>query len=111
MSKFMILFKSTVSAAEQMQNATPEEMKAGMQAWMTWKDNLPTAISFEWGLPLQSVNEVTASEVQEGHSTVSGYAIMEGDKTAITEILTSHPHLVMSGSSIDVLEMLSMSGK
>ncbi len=106
----MVLFKSTISAKEQMANATPEQMQTSMQEWMTWKDNLDASIGFEWGLPLQTIAEVTTSEVLEGNSPVSGYAIMQGDKQAVTEILKSHPHLKRDGASIDVLEMISMPG-
>jgi hypothetical protein len=110
MSKFMIMFKSDVSATEQMANATPKQIQASMQAWTQWKENLDATIGFDWGLPLQAVAEVTSNSVTEGSSTVSGYAIMEGDKQAITSILQSHPHLQFLGTSIDVLEMIHMSG-
>jgi hypothetical protein len=106
----MILFKSDVSATEQMANATPEQMQASMQAWVQWKDDLDATIGFDWGLPLQTVAEVKPSIVAEGTSTVTGYAIMQGDKQAITNILQSHPHLQIPGTSIDVLEMISMPG-
>lgn len=110
MAKYMVLFKSTLSASELMANATPEQMQASMQEWVTWKDNLEASIGFEWGLPLQTTAEVTISEVQEGHCPVSGYAIMQGDKQAVAEVLKTHPHLKRDGASIDVLEMISMPG-
>ena len=106
----MVLFKSTLSASELMANATPEQMQTSMEEWTTWKDNLDESIGFEWGLPLQTTAEVTTSEVLEGNSPVSGYAIMQGDKQAVTEVLKSHPHLKREGATIDVLEMISMPG-
>ena len=36
MKKFLVLYQSTVPASEQMKNATPEQAKAGMDAWMSW---------------------------------------------------------------------------
>jgi hypothetical protein len=36
MPKFLVLYRSNVSAAEQMSSGTPEQMKAGMDAWMAW---------------------------------------------------------------------------
>lgn len=110
MAKYMVLFKSTLSAKEQMANATPEQMQTSMEEWTTWKDNLDASIGFEWGLPMQTIAEVTTSEVLEGNSPVTGYAAMQGDKQAVTEILKSHPHLKIEGTTIDVLEMISMSG-
>ena len=110
MAKFMVLFKGTASASDLMNNATPEQMQTSMNAWMMWKENLDKSIVFEWGLPLQTLSEVTPTGVQVGHSPVSGYAIMEGERDTITEVLKSHPHLQRDGASIDVLEMISMPG-
>ena len=36
MKKFLVLYQSTVPTSEQMKNATPEQAKAGMDAWMSW---------------------------------------------------------------------------
>ena len=36
MKKFLALYQSTVPASEQMKNTTPEQAKAGMDAWMSW---------------------------------------------------------------------------
>jgi hypothetical protein len=110
MAKYMILFKSTISAKEQMANSTPEQIQTSMQEWTNWKGDLDTSIGFEWGLPMQTIAEVTTSEVLEGNSPVTGYATMQGDKDAVTEILKSHPHLKIEGTTIDVLEMIPMSG-
>jgi hypothetical protein len=42
---------------------------------------------------------------------ISGYSIMQaGSAGALGAVLDGHPHLSMPGSSIDVLEMLSMPG-
>jgi hypothetical protein len=42
---------------------------------------------------------------------ISGYSIMQADSAeALGAVLDGHPHLSMPGSSIDVLEMLSMPG-
>jgi len=34
MKKFIVIYHAPGSAMEQMQNATPEEMKKGMEPWM-----------------------------------------------------------------------------
>ena len=110
MTKFMVLFKSTQSASEQMAGATPEQMQASMNEWITWKDNLDVSLVFEWGLPLQAVANIIPAAVQPSDTTVSGYAIMQGDKDAVATVLQTHPHLKRDGASIDLLEMLSMPG-
>jgi hypothetical protein len=35
-ARFLVLYHSSTSAREQMANATPEQAKAGMDAWMSW---------------------------------------------------------------------------
>jgi hypothetical protein len=110
MAKYLILYQSSASARELMASATPEEMQASMKEWMVWKDSLPKALTFEWGMPLQPVHEITNENVGSSNSTASGYAIMEGEKDEITEVLKSHPHLKREGATIELLEMLSMPG-
>jgi hypothetical protein len=36
MKKFLVLYRAPISAREQMAKATPEQAKAGMDAWMGW---------------------------------------------------------------------------
>ena len=111
MMKFMVLYNSSTSASELMANASPEEMKASMDEWIKWRDEVSKTVKFDWGLPLQAVSRVTADGVTDSDSQVSGYSIMEGEsKEAITELLKTHPHLKRPGAFIDILEMLSMPG-
>src|SRR5258708_35262291 len=105
MPKYLVLFNSTVSARQQMQSSTPEQMKAGMDDWMAWKDKVSQTITFEWGLPLQAVAQVTTDGLMDGSNPASGYSILEGDsKEVILDLLKDHPHLKMPGATIDVLD-------
>ena len=36
MKKFLVLYKAPMASFEQMMKATPEQQKAGMDAWMAW---------------------------------------------------------------------------
>ena len=36
MKKFLVLYKSSATAQQQMAGASPEQMQAGMDAWRTW---------------------------------------------------------------------------
>jgi hypothetical protein len=100
MAKYMILYCSSESARDMMTNATPEQMKAGMDAWMTWAGKAPTAHATHAGpgsLP--------------GAEEITGYSILQADSTAaVTAVLDGHPHLDMPGNTIEVLEMLPMPG-
>ncbi len=111
MAKYMILYSSTMPAAELMAQTTPEQMKVSMDEWIQWNDEANKTAKVEFGLPLQAVAQLTPGEVDESKSHISGYATMEGEsKAMIVELLKSHPHLKRQGASIDVLEMLPMPG-
>ena len=99
MKKFLVLYRSSVSAADQMAAATPEQAEAGMNAWMDWSERNRDAI-VELGSPLR------------GDSDVSGYSIVQAESTdAAAKLFEDHPHLRMPGdSSIELLEFLPRPG-
>ena len=111
MAKFMVLYNSTESANEVMAKASPEDVKASMSEWITWRDEANKTAKVDFGLPLQVVSQITVDGKTDSDSQVSGYSIVEGDsKDAILELLQTHPHLKQPGASIDVLEMLAIPG-
>ena len=108
MAKFMILYRAPMSAREQMAGATPEQKKAGKDAWMTWAGKAGDAV-VDLGTPLAPSTHVGAAAASG--EDVCGYSILQAASAQdITNLLDGHPHLEMPGSSIDVLEMLSMPG-
>jgi len=107
MTKFMVLYRSSTSARGQMASATPEQMKAGMEAWMQWAGKAGEAV-VDLGAPLAPAAHVGRGS-DEGD--ISGYSIMQANSAeALGSVLDGHPHLSMPGNSIEVLEMLSMPG-
>jgi hypothetical protein len=104
MSKFMILYRATTSAREQMANATPEQMQAGLEAWRTWATKVGYAVA-DLGSPLAHTTHVGPGEASaEG---VTGYSILEaGSADEVETILDGHPHLAMPGSSVEVFELI-----
>jgi hypothetical protein len=108
MTKFMVLYRSPASAREQMANATPEQMNAGMEAWMQWAGKADDAVA-DLGAPLAPAAHIGPGSSDAGE--ISGYSIMQaGSAEALGAVLDGHPHLSMPGNSIEVLEMLSMPG-
>jgi hypothetical protein len=108
MAKYLLLYRSTVSAADQMANATAEQAQAGMDAWMAWAAKAGPAIT-DLGSPTQSV--ATVGDGPPASGFVGGYSVMEADSLdRITALLDGHPHLMMEGASIDVLELLPIPG-
>lgn len=110
MKKFVVLYQAPTSAMEQMGKATPEQQKAGMDAWMSWAKKAGSAI-VDLGVPLGNGSSVGQGGVSKGTTTVAGYSILQADSMkAVTAVLDGHPHLMMPGATIEVLEALPLPG-
>lgn len=95
-----------------MANTTPEQMQAGMDAWMAWANQAGDAIN-DLGTPLgDGLTVETGSVTQTAGATPSGYSILEaGSLEAASKLLEEHPHLqTPGGASTQVLEFLPMPG-
>ena len=77
MSKFMVLYRAQASAREQMANATPEQMRAGLEAWRVWATKVDYAI-VDLGSPLAHTTHVGA-----GAASTDGVAGATHDQRAI----------------------------
>jgi hypothetical protein len=110
LQRFVVLYNSSVSASEQMAKATPEETKAGMDAWMAWAARAGEAI-VDLGSPIQATAHISADGKGDNSSQASGYSLLQADsRDEIDALLENHPHLKMPGASIDVFEALAMPG-
>ena len=110
MKRFLVLYQSATSAEDQMARATPEEAKAGMDAWMAWAGKADSAI-VELGAPLGAGRHVESGATSNGQTQVRGYSILQGASIdEIVRVVDGHPHLMMPGGSIEVLEALAMPG-
>ena len=95
MSKFLVLYRSPVSAREQLASASPEQAQAGMQAWQAWAEKAGPAL-IDLGAPL------------DGESDVTGFSILQGDSRAsLDELLADHPHRHLPSAEIDILEFMT----
>jgi hypothetical protein len=110
MKKFVVLYQAPVSAMEQMAKASPEQAKAGMDAWMSWAKKAGSAI-VDLGMPLGNGSSLGKGSTAKSTSTVAGYSVLQADSMqAVTKILDGHPHLMMPGATIEVLEALPIPG-
>jgi hypothetical protein len=97
-SKYLVLYRSPTSAQDQMASATPEQAKAGMEAWQAWMTQAGSAV-VDFGAPVA------------GEGDVTGYSILQADsRNTIDALLADHPHRHMPGASIDVHEFLAVPG-
>ena len=110
MKKFMALYMADRSAIEQMMKAPPEEMKAGMDAWMAWHKAHAAEI-LELGAPLGKTKRITGKGMSDTQNEITGYSIIEGDSfESVAKVFDGHPHLQMPGCSIDLLEVMPIPG-
>jgi hypothetical protein len=104
MAKFLVLYRSATTAAEQMAGGSPEQAQAGMEAWMAWSQRAGGAV-VDLGAPL-SVVEAGG----DAGDPIGGYSILQADNAdALRKVLDGHPHAAMGGT-IEILEFLSMPG-
>jgi hypothetical protein len=111
MKKFLVLYKAPTSAFEQMKKATPEQQKAGMDAWMAWGKNAASAI-VDMGAPLGKSLRVSKDGTSSPTSNdLGGFSILQAEsKEALAEKLKGHPHFMMPDGSIEIVEYLPMPG-
>jgi hypothetical protein len=110
MKKFLVLYRSSVSAADQMANATPEQAKAGMDAWMSWANRAGSAI-VDLGSPVGASVAVGSGGGGRADGHVGGFSILQAESLeAVKSLLVGHPHLMMPGGSIEVHEFLQLPG-
>ena len=101
MTKYLLLYRAPVSAAEQMASSTPEAAQAGMEAWMAWGERAGPAV-VDMGSPVQSISG------SAGGDQIGGYAIMQAESLeALEKVLEGHPHTEWGGT-IEILEFLAL---
>jgi hypothetical protein len=104
MSKFMILYRATAGARDQLADATPEQIEAGADAWRKWATKVGYALS-DLGAPLAHTTHVgPGASDSDG---VCGYSVVEaGSADEVRTLLDGHPHLATPGGSVEVLEFI-----
>jgi hypothetical protein len=110
MKKFLVLYKAPASSFEQMMKSTPEQQKAGMEAWMAWGKKA-SAIIVDMGAPLGKSLRVTKTAASPTTNDLGGYSILQADsKEALAEKLKGHPHFMMPEGTIEIVELMPMPG-
>ena len=109
MAKFMVLYRASASAGEQMANVTPEQAQAGMAMWMQWAGKAGDAI-VDLGSPLAPAGVLGKPGASE--LPIAGFSILQADSAdAVTQLLEDHPHFHTPGdTAIEVLEFLPIPG-
>jgi hypothetical protein len=110
MKKFLVLYKASAAAFAQAMSATPEQQKAGMEAWMGWGKKAAASI-VDMGAPLGKAVRVTPAGASPITNDLGGYSILQAEsKEALAATLKGHPHFMMADSSIEIVELMAMPG-
>jgi len=106
MKKFLVLYKAPASSFEQMMKATPEEQKAGMDAWKAWGRKAESSI-VDMGGGLGKSLRVTPTGASPTKNDLGGYSILRAEsKEALGETLKGHPHFMTPEGVIEIVEIL-----
>ena len=110
MKKFLVLYKAPAASFEQAMKSTPEQQKAGMEAWMAWGKKAAAAI-VDMGAPLGKALRVTKDGSSPVTNDLGGYSILQAEsKEALAATLKGHPHFMMQGGTIEITELMPMPG-
>ena len=110
MKKFIVLYTASNGLQwEKMKNASPEDMKKGMEQWMVWAKKCGTGL-VDMGTPLgngQKVNKLGGTPSDKG---IIGYSILQAENMqAALEMLKAHLHLEWAeGCEIEVHESMPL---
>jgi hypothetical protein len=107
MKKYLVLYRAPISAQEQMSQGTPEMAKKGMEMWMEWGKRAASQI-VDMGSPTMTCATLGGAAAQ---GFVGGFSILQGESVDhVKKALDGHPHLMMPGATIEVLEFLAIPG-
>jgi len=110
MKKFLVLYRAPLASFEQMMKATPEQQKAGMEAWMAWGKKAAASI-VDMGAPLGKAMRVTPAGASQTRNDLGGFSILQGEsKEALAETLKGHPHFMTPEGFIEIVELMPMPG-
>ena len=110
MKKFLVLYRASQDDFAQMMKATPEQQKAGMDAWNAWGKRAAASI-VDMGAPLGKSLRVTKKGAEPVFTDLGGYSILQAEsKEALAQTLKEHPHFMMSDGFIDIVELMQIPG-
>ncbi|HEX2730828.1 MAG TPA: hypothetical protein VHM70_04455 [Polyangiaceae bacterium] len=110
MKKFLVLYKAPTVSFQMMMKSTPEQQKAGMAAWMEWGKKAQSSI-VDMGAPLGKALQVTTGGSAPITNDLGGYSILQAEsKEALAPMLDGHPHFMMPGGTIEIVEIMSIPG-
>ncbi|MEQ1505754.1 MAG: hypothetical protein ABMB14_26200 [Myxococcota bacterium] len=106
MTKFLVIYRAPRAARQAMMaESTPEQAKAGMDAWMGWATRTGSAL-VDLGAPLGAGTALGGAGAADDFG---GYSVVQAkDLDAAKALFVDHPHHRMPGGSIVLFECVKM---
>ena len=114
MKKFLVTYLAPASVIDDWKKTEPgqrKEAEAKMQgAWRTWmSDHAPMFV--DKGAGVGKTKRITAQGTADARNDIMLYALVEAEShEAAASAFAGHPHLQIPRSSIEVMEVHSLSG-
>jgi len=115
MKRFLVLYRTEgalggISVSEMFANTLPEQMAAGMAAWQAWHEKSGGAV-VDLRAPLDHSTTIKGGSESSGRSSITGYSILQAESMdEAAARMKEHPHFRAPGSSVEILESVSMPG-
>ena len=112
MKKFLVLYMAPRAEFEKMmKNATPEQQKKGMEAWMKWMNDHKTSL-VDGGAPLGKSKRVDSKGAADATNELGGYSIVQAESAdAATKLFgKDHPHVQMPSAWVEIIEIMPIPG-
>jgi hypothetical protein len=110
MKKFLAVYIAPVTALEEMmKNSTPEQREAGKAEWTKWMEDNKANIA-DMGGPLGKTKRVTKDGATDTRNEMMGYSIIQAESAEAAAKLFegNHPQWQFAGSSVDIMEIVTM---
>lgn len=112
MKNFIVTYHAPIDAAWKSAESTPEEMQAGMKAWMVWAEKCGSNL-VDFGTPLgNGVTLKPGGSMESSESSIIGYSILQAaSMDEAKDLCKDHPHLQWNAAcEIVVHESLPVPG-
>ena len=112
MKNFIVIYHAPIDAMKQTAEASPEEMKKGMEQWMVWAQKCGDKL-LDMGTPLMGGEKLAADgSTTPSEKQVCGYSVLQAENMdEAKSLLQEHPHLKWNEAcEIEVHETMPLPG-
>lgn len=111
MRKYIVIYHAPISFGAYAERRAPEEMKAGMEAWMAWFQSCGEWL-VDMGGPLGGGLRVTSAGSSPSERNVVAYSVIQAENAeAAHALIKDHPHIGWAdGCEIEIHECMTPPG-